>query len=335
MNLTGEELAQLVRIVDRIYEGKAAPRAHGRIGQFLRGCEHGRHDVQHLLARHGMRTRDGGWVPGDEIGPVEICLLGELKSAVPSEVWGPVETAPTLCEQLGLVTELTLWTDARAANHVRVLFARDNKATVRLTGRYRWFAPSRVTPGEASAEVVDGSTDWESARCLKAVAEDVGRPPHPLEYVLDFRLGRPGLKVFRVLAGRKTDSAFEVLPASSQAPRRIQMTAHSPELEETLATGSLCLVLASREPWDETWHAVTAKQTSEQGCFEHVISWADFRAEVLGQPRLSYQDHGAIRAALAAVGVTVDRETGLNGANLTRSLLSAAASLLRWFRFHS
>jgi hypothetical protein len=246
-----------------------------------------------------------------------------------------VESAPTLSEQIGSVAELTLWTTARAANNVRVLFSHDCDATVRLSGRYRWFAPTRLTPGEASAEVVDGDADWKNARCLKAVAEDVGRPPHPLEYVLDYRLGRPGLKVFRVLAGRKSDGAFEVLPASSQGPRRVQMSAQASDVNETLATGSLCLVFAFREPWDETWHAIGARQTSEQGCFDHVVTWADFRAEVLGDPRLSYQDLEAIRTALAAVGITVDRETGLGGANLARSLLPPAASLLRWFRFHA
>jgi hypothetical protein len=334
VNLSSEELAQLVRIVNRIHEGKAAPRADGRVGQFLRGCEHGRLDVQHLLARHGISTRDDGWVPGDDIGPIELRILAELKTAVPSEAWGPVETAPVLSEQLGGVAELTLWTDARAANHVRVLFARDNHATVRLAGRYRWFAPSRVTPGESSAEIVDGSAEWDSARCLKAVAEDVGRPPHPLEYVLDYRLGNPGLKVFRAFVGRQTDGAFEVLPASSQGSRRVRLAARTTEVEELLADGSPCLVFASREPWDETWQAIAARQTSNQGCFDHVVTWADFRAEVLGQPRLSYQDVEAIRAALTTAGMTVDRDAGLSGANLTRSLVAPAVSTVRWFRFH-
>lgn len=335
MKLTGDELAQLVRIVNRILEGEDAPRARGPVGQFLRGCEHGRRDVQHLLARNGVRTREGGWVPGDEIGSIEVRPLGDLESAVPSELYGPVETAPTLCEQLGAVTELTLWTSARAANRVRVLLARNDRATVRLEGRYRWFAPSRVTPGESSAEAIDGSAGWDTARCLKAVAEDVGRPPHPLEYVLDYRLGKPGLKVFRVFAGRKSDSRFEVLSATSQGPRRVEVTAQTREVEATLATSSPCLVLASREPWDETWHLIDAEPTTDEGCFDHVVAWADFRAEVLGQSRLSHPDLEALRVALAEAGIEVDRKLDLTGANLTRSLVAPAALLLRWFRFRA
>ena len=335
MKLAEDELAQLVRIVNRILDGADAPRARGPVGQFLRGCEHGRRDVQHLLARNGIRTREGGWVPGDEIGSIEVRLLGDLESAVPFELYGPVETAPTLCEQLGAVTELTLWTSARAANRVRVLLARNDRATVRLEGRYRWFAPSRVTPGESSAETVDGSPSWENARCLKAVAEDVGRPPHPLEYVLDYRLGKPGFKVFRVFAGRRDDSRFEVLPATSQGSRRVEVTTHTREIEATLATGSPCLVLASREPWDETWHVIAAEPITEEGCFAHIVAWSDFRAEVLGQSRLGHGDLAAIRAALAGASIEAESKLDFTGANLTRSLVAPAASLIRWFRFRN
>jgi hypothetical protein len=166
VNLSTEELAQLTRIVDRIYEGKPAPRARGAVGQFLRGCERGRLDVQQVLARHGLSMRDGGWVPGDEAGQITMRLLGELETAVPSEIWGPVESAPVISEQLGGVAELTLWTGARTANSVRVLFSHNSEAAVRLSGRYRWFAPSRITPGDAVAEVVDDDTHWTTARCL-------------------------------------------------------------------------------------------------------------------------------------------------------------------------
>lgn len=335
MNLGAEELAQLSRIVDRIYEGKPAPRARGAVGQFLRGCEGGRRDVQHVLARHGLKTRDGGWVPGDEAGAIDMRLLGELEAAVLSDVWGPVESAPVISEQLGAVAELTLWTDAGTANSVHVLFSHNSAATVRLAGRYRWFAPGRITPGDAGAEDVDGDANWTTARFLKAVAEDVGRPPHTLEYRLDYRLGRPGLKVFRTFAGRGSDGSFDVFAATTQSPRRLRLTSTVPNLARAVAAAPLCLLFAYREPWDDEWYALDAMEIDEQGCFDHALAWADFRAEILGQPRPTYRDIASIRAALASADVIVERDPDLTTANLTRSLLAPAASLLRWFRFRS
>lgn len=335
MKLTGEELAQLTRIVDRIYEGRPAPRAHGAVGQFLRGCERGRLDVQHVLARHGLKTRDAGWVPGDEAGPIDLRLLGELETAVPSDVWGPVEGAPVISEQLGRVAELTLWTDARTANSVRVLFSHNSDAAVRLSGRYRWFAPGRITPGDARAEAVTDDTSWKTARCLKAVAEDVGRPPHALEYVFDYRLGRPGLKVFRTFAGRSGDGFFDVLPATTQSPRRVRLASAVPNVAKTVTAAPIYLLFAYREPWDDEWCALDATEIDEQSCFDHVLAWADFRAEILGQSRPAYRDIAGIRTALTSADVTVASDPDLTSANLTRSLLSPAASLLRWFRFRS
>jgi hypothetical protein len=156
-----------------------------------------------------------------------------------------------------------------------------------------------------------------------------------LEYVLDYRLGRPGVKVFRTFAGRGSDGFFEVLPATTQSPRRLRLTSTVPNIEKTIAGARICLAFAYREPWDDEWHALDAMEIDEQSCFDHVLAWADFRAEILGQSRPSYRDIASIRAGLTSADVTVERDPDLATANLTRSLLAPAASLLRWFRFRS
>jgi hypothetical protein len=153
--------------------------------------------------------------------------------------------------------------------------------------------------------------------------------------VFDHRLGRPSLKVFRTFAGRTGDGFIDVLPATTQSPRRLRLTRAVPNAGKTTASSRFCLLFAYREPWDDEWHALDAVEIDERGCFDHVLAWADFRAEILGHARPSYRDIASIRAALASVDVTVEREADMATANLTRSLIAPAVSLLRWFRFHS
>jgi len=324
-------------MIDAIYEGKAAPRVRGHVGQFLRGCESGRRDVQHVLAREGLAVRSQGWVPGEEIGAIDLGLLRDLRTAAPGPVglWGPVEHAPTASEQLGSVVDLTLWTSAQAANRAHVLL-NHGAAGVRLTGGYRWFAPARVTTGDAAVEPMETSPRWREIRFMKAAAEDVGRPPHPLEYLIDYRLGRAGLKTFRVLAGRLTRDGLRVLPAMQGGFRVVKLSADEAPSYRALQSDSLALVLAYREPWEDTWHVVDAEPATAEDCLAHLLGWADFRAELLGRPRLSFVDVEGLQSSLATVDVHSEQSADVfAGANLTRSLLPVPAAIVRWFRFRS
>src|SRR5205814_7447099 len=58
---------------------------------------------------------------------------------------------------------------------------RSNTA-VAFSGDYRWTPPGRMTPGEARLEACERQIRSRDARCLKAVADDLNRPPHALEY---------------------------------------------------------------------------------------------------------------------------------------------------------
>lgn len=336
MKLSSDELRKLLRIVDAIYEGKPAPRAKGQVGQFLRGCEHGRLDVQHVLAKEGLATHAAGWVSGDGVGEIIATPLRDLEAAVPSDIYGPVERAPVMCEQLGMVAELTLWTSARSANRARTLLTRGGATSISLKGGYRWFAPARVTPGDSTVEMAIPQQGWSGSRFLKAVAEDVGRPPHALEYVHDYRIGQPGLKVFRVMAGRPEGTTIEVFAAGAVGSRIVQLVPpEESEIRDVLDAAPLALIFAYREPWDQTWQVIDAKAATDTDCFDHLLSWADFRNEISGQPRITHPDVAALRLSLAKAGVTVEDDVGLGGASLNRLLLAPAARLLRWFRFRA
>jgi hypothetical protein len=330
------ELAQLVKIIDGIHGGKEAPRIQGRVGLFLRTCQSTRFEVQQVLAREGVRLRPAGWASGHDLGPIELDLLGELRGAVVTDLWGPVEHAPALSEQLGSVVDLTLWTSARSANRAHVLAAAESEATLEMVGGYRWFPTGRVTPGDGYVGLAAASgRSWERARFLKATADDFGKAPHPLEYILDYRLGPPSLKAFRVFAIRKISDGFEVLPGLHGAPQPVTLGTKLTELD-SLEDGAMALVFAYREPWSADWEALAASRVGDAECVGHTFSWGDFAAELRGAERLTSADVATIRRALSAAGIDVpSAAVALELANLERRLLPTACAVTRWLRYRT
>ena len=332
MTLGDRELAQLARIIDGVYEGKPPPRVGGRFGQYLRQCSRGRFEIQQLLAREGLTTAKGGWVNGVEIGPVVLCPLAPLQGSVPNDLWGPVEHLPALSESLGAVVDLTLWTSAAAANRAHVLLSA-SPTPVALSGSYRWFAPSRVTPGEAEVEAAESATHWRKSRFLKATADDVSRPPHALEYILDYRLGEPGLKVFRVLCVRVEDGEISILPGLDAPGRLMRFAQPTDRRLAKLGDGDVAFVLAYVEPWSSEWVVVEVEATDPAGCFNHLVTWADFQAELRDKPALALPDLNALRAALLGAGLDPPQAHEVVPALPRRALKRRARALVRWLRY--
>src|SRR5207249_3096078 len=115
--------------------------------------------------------------------------------------------------------------------------------------------PTRLTPGEARLEPVELPMEWRDARCLKAVADDLMRPPHALEYVLDYRMGPPGFKYFRCVCALKAGKKRLVLPALAQ-PRPLDIAEGIPEVMHALNASALSMLLIYREPWSPAWTVV-------------------------------------------------------------------------------
>jgi hypothetical protein len=332
VTLDASELAKLAQIVDGVYQGKQVPRRSGRFGQYLRQCSRGRFEVQQLLAREGVTTAKGGWASGTEIGPVTLCPLAPLEGSVPNDLWGPVEHLPALCESLGGVVDLTLWTSAAAANRAHVLLAA-GPTSLSLSGAYRWFAPSRVTPGEARVNPAEFATHWRDCRFLKATADDVSRPAHALEYVLDYRIGKPGLKVFRVLSVRVHEGEVSILPGLD-APARLTRFAHPADGRlASLRDGDVALVFAYVEPWTSDWVVIDVEVTDAAGCFNHLVTWADFQAELQEKPELALADLNGLRAALIGAGLDPPPPHELVVALSRRALNRPARALARWLRY--
>ena len=142
---------------------------------------------------------------GNPLGAVDVHSLMETRVDVLDLPLG--EVADTLCvsEALGGIVRLVLWLKGPNAN---AMYNRlnDGHPSLQLSGDYRWTPPTRLTPGEADLDLADRRIGWEEARCMKAVADDIGRPPHALEYVREYRLGPPGLKYFRTVCVRRKRS---------------------------------------------------------------------------------------------------------------------------------
>jgi hypothetical protein len=325
-----EEFGQLVRIIEGVYEGKPPPRVGGRLGQYLRRCSHGRFEVQQLLAREGLTTTARGWVDGTEVGAVVLAPLAALRGSVPNDLWGPVEHLPALSEALGSVLDLTLWTSAVAANRAHVILS-STVSPISVSGTYRWFAPSRLTPGEASVDAVEYDRTWATARFLKATADDVSRAPHALEYVLDYRLGGPGLKAFRTLAVQSVGGGFLILPGVD-APARSILFRGDEALLANLKEGETAIVFAYLEPWSSEWVVIDVEPTDAAGCLTHLITWADFKAELEGRPALAAADLSIMRGALLAAGLQPPEAFEVVGEVPPRELARPARGLTRWLR---
>jgi hypothetical protein len=332
VTLDARAFAQLARIIDAVYEGKSPPRVSGRFGQYLRQCLRGRFEVQQLLAREGLRTAKAGWVDGSEVGPVTLSPFAPLRGAVPNDLWGPVEHLPALCEGLGAVVDLTLWTSAAAANRAHVLLSA-SPSPISLSGPYRWFAPSRVTPGEATVAVAEDATHWRNARFLKATADDASRPPHAVEYVLDYRLGNPGLKVFRVLSVLIDQGEVSVLPGLDAPARATHFARPTDARLSKLRDGDVALVLAYLEPWSRNWVVVDVETTDASGCFKHLLTWAVFQAELREKSLLSTSDLHELRTGLVRVGLDPPASQEVVVELPRRSLNRPARALHRWLRY--
>jgi hypothetical protein len=332
LTVSADELRALTKVLEGIDGGKPAPRVPGPVGLFFRQYARYRGEVSHVLARAGLAGAADGHVRGAELGPIEMTPLASTVTAIPNEVWGAVSHVPMICEELAHVVDLTLWLNAHGANEVDRLLTVEQEPAVRLAGAYRWYPPHRVTPGEAWGVRASTDRSWQLARCLKATADDLASPPHPLEYTLDFRLGPPGLKAFRTFIGRYEGERLEVLPGREARTLSIALE-FSGESVLSFRRGELIMVLGFREPWNAIWTAAAATAVDETMALAHAITWADFRLEVEGSPPCTGADTLELMEALRGVGVSLaSAEEALVRAPLVRRGLPAPLAVARWLR---
>lgn len=327
MRLRPDELQQVDRILERIDAGEMRPRLSGRVGRFLRQYGTARLRLRELLLEHGVRTREDGAVSGRDVGPIELHPLTPPDVRTRPYPLGEVAQAMAVSDELGALVSLVLWLKGPVANAAYNML-RSDLSGMQLKGDYRWTPACRLTPGESSIRGAVKAVAWGDARCLKAVSDDLGRPPHALEYVLDHRMGPPGLKYFRTLCVRTHAEEWEVLPGLKE-PRRIELSI-PPAMASAvdLAGRGLAQVLAYREPWSLVWTVVDAAEIGPDEALAHSITWADVRLE-LEMSELGGATVAGLERALRGSGL---RPAGLGTPNLTRSLLPVPRIVHSWLR---
>jgi len=295
------------------------------MGRFLRQYRDGKTQVDQVLADCGVKRRADGAVSGATLGSVNFTALSELRVSALGFPLGKIADTLTISEELGSLAYLCMWLNSPIA---QAAYRRVRRfSTLTLSGDYRWSSPSRLTTGVASIEPGPVRIGWQHMRCLKAVAEDLIRPPHALEFVLDYRIGPPGLKFFRCVCAIREGAKWQVLPALADT-RPLAVLGSLPDCVATVQGAELAALLIYCEPWSRTWMIADALEIQPDDAFAHALSWADFQREL---SELSFDN-----AVIEGVGQRF-RELGMHvvraeDANLTRSLLPFARALIRELR---
>ena len=323
MTLSRSQLADILGILEKIDSGRIQPRFGDRIGRFLRQYASGRRELRAVLAQQSTSLRSDGAVSGKLLGAIEVHALIEPEVDVLAFPLGETASTLVVSEQLGGILNLRMWLNAGTAQAAYNVL-RDAPA-VRLIGDYRWTPLAQVTPGEARIEPADGSLSWRDARCLKVVADDLLRPPHAVEYVLDYRLGPPGLKFFRTICASRANGVWQALPCFGQARTFRVRTAG---VDDGVPPGDLLLLLAYREPWSIDWTIVRAVEIQPDEALAHALTWAHFRSELSGES-FGAVTVTAAREALQAWGV---KSSHLGPVDLDQQLLPVTKTLLQYIR---
>ena len=325
MKLTLDELAEVRTILEKIEQGGIEPRIPGRMGRFLRQYSAGRAQLDRALAKLDLERRTDGALSGMFLGRVEVHPFLDPEVSALDYPLGEVAQTLAVSEELGGVLDVVMWLKGPVANSVYNFFR--SHTGVAFSGDYRWTPPARTTPGEARLEACERQITWRDARCLKAVADDFIRPPHALGYVLDFRMGPPGIKYFRCVCALNDEKEWWVLPGLTE-PRRLEVADALPEARRSLKGAELASLLIYREPWSSGWAIVDAAVIDANDALAHAITWADFQRELEG----SEVDGTLFAGTRQALRVSGLRPAEFAQPNLTRSLIPAAREVIRSLR---
>ena len=325
MSLDEAQLNAFLGVLERIDRGKAMPRFPDRIGRYLRQYKDGRLRLAELFEALGHIRRADGAISGSLLGTAKIHPLAEPKIGVLGFPLGEVADTIGISEELGGVVNVVMWLKSPMANAAHEILKAQGSVT--LDGDYRWTPTARVAVGGAAVNAAPPVT-WRAARCIKAVADDLGRPPHALEYVLDYRMGAPGIKFFRSVCVTKRGNALTVFPAFAE-PTSLDFSGSKPAAVRTMAEGDASSLLVYCEPGSTAWTVVDSVPISREDAFSHVVAWADYQLELSGG-KIDGEGVADLRKSWATAGFALS--SGYANFNTEHRLLPVAHSVIRELR---
>lgn len=320
MRLSAKQLRAFTRILEGLDNGGPPPRLPGPLGLYFRQYASGRTALRSRLKEMGWTVTRAGWIAGQASDRIHFHAIGRARVVVGGRPIGEATQLLGVSEELACVTQAVFWHKTPQGN--KAARATDDSPHLEFVGRYRWTPPSRFTPGSAEVSPTKPAT-WATSACLASTADDFGRPPHALEYVLDFEFGEPGLKSFRSICGVPRKGGWLVLPGFSTG--RIFDIVFDPPADPE--SKQLYQLLVYREPWAATWHVVESRLIDDEGAFAHSLAWAQFRAALL-EDRLSAPQVATMSDSLRAAGIRSNGDLSVP-APVTSKLGSA---VVRWLR---
>lgn len=329
MNVSATQLRQIAAVLERLEDGAIpTPRVPGPIGMFIRQFAGARDTAARQL---GIEPPLHGWISGERLMSVDLVPITPLDLSRGNAVMGSVTSAVTATETLGSTLRVTLWGGALAAGRLLRIWRRTPRAVVTMEGRYRWYSPGRITPGEARIESMTAELAWDELRSLKYTGDDAARAPHAATFHPDWLGQPPGIKAFRTFAVRRGER-WSVIPGLTSTASTVEVTVPTEVLPAAGATQ--LLVLAWTQPWEPMrWHAIEAREATDDDVLAHNISWADHIRELRGELAITGEEMRALEARLHREGLTnTSIERAVFGAQLTRRLNSHALSYAGWLR---
>lgn len=329
MRLTAAQLGQLAKVLQRIEEGRiATPRVPGAVGAFLRQYATARATTARAM---GVELPSRGWVSGEHLTPLELSLITSLELRVDSVVMGSVSSAVAACDTLGITASVSLWGAPLAASHMLREWRARPTSVISVAGRFRWFPPARITPGEAMTEPIGQERSWREVRCLKYTADDLGRVPHAAAFHLDWLTPPPGIRAYRTFALQRQAGRWRVLPGLARTAPDVSVSV--PSHIDDFDT-DLLLVLASTEPWEpKRWRVADAAPATDDDVIAHSLGWADHLRELGGEDAITGAEMRALATRARESGVSNPSiDAAASAAVLTRRLDPRARSLARLIR---
>jgi hypothetical protein len=329
--MTSRDVARIFDVLLRIDAGGQPPRLSGPPGAFFRRYAAERDTIVQLAFESGVHLRRDGKLSGASIGALTMGPVApEVAHSTRRTHWGDVERFLVLCPELLSLTVLRVWMSAASGREaLRTLLTAGEGDTVRAVGDFRWSPPGAVTSGAADSELgpPDPLAHWSTAPFIKATADDLLAPVHPLDVRDIYIFRRPQLAQFRcVLLGRLVGGRGLVVGGLHSRPLDLELPGVSGVSQrEKPEPTEPALALVFREAWSERWTVLLASPANPAQALGHIISWAEYmRALDPGFGR-GEDIEAAARRSLEQVGIEppgeathVVRIPGLENGPLTR-----------------
>lgn len=308
-------MRRIFDVLQKIDAGGRVPRLEGPQGAFFRRYAAERGTAVRLALEAGVDIRRDGKLSGAPIGAITIKRVSAaVGPSVSRTYWGEVERHLVLCPQLLTIVVLRIWmTSASGREAVRSLLTAEEGECVWGAGDFRWSPPGAITTGRADFKPAPGDplADWTSAPYIKATADDLMVPAHPLDLRDVYLEGRPRLVQFRCVLLRPL-GGDRALVVGGFRGRPVELRLESAREQAVAgdceAQDHAALALLLRDAWSESWETLAIAPVDSKRALEHIVSWCTFM-RLLDPGFGSGQDpEEAGRRALRAAGVPPPEE---------------------------